>query len=418
MQSSSNASVACDHADREQLLQHILASRHFNKSPRLKDFLTYICERSFADRVDEISEPQIAVHVFGRAPDYNAAEDTIVRTAARQLRQKLELYNLGEGAGRAWRLTIPKGSYIPVFERSRLNTEVVQPVSNNTLSPAGVPHWVVKALGASAACGVLIWGSLFWAQSMDPRAIFWRAVLAPDRPTLLVSGDSGLAITMDITHHTVDVGEYAEMKLRSEPLTNASLSPNDPILTLGHRRYTSMSDLNMAVKTTMEAGKLSRNLDVRYARDVTLDDLKTRNVVLVGDPWGNPWVELFSKHLNFDFQIDAATASHLIVNRTPEAHEQTGYRVYPNDPDHKNYALIALTRGLDQQHGVLLVEGTTVAGTDAAVDFLFNSERFSEVLKSALHFRAIDDFEVLLETENIAASGTQIKVIGFRAHHR
>ena len=113
--------------DHEQLLHDILASRHFKKSPRLKDFLRYICERAQAHRIDEISEQQIAMHVFGRQGDYNAAEDTIVRTAARQLRQKLELYNLDEGADGNWRLTIPRSTYIPLFERNGLPPQPTPP---------------------------------------------------------------------------------------------------------------------------------------------------------------------------------------------------------------------------------------------------------------------------------------------------
>lgn len=113
----SDPSGTVDAGDRKQLLQHILASRHFRKSPRVSEFLTYICERAFSNRCNEISEQQIAVHVFGRPTDYNSAEDTIVRTTARQVRQKLELFHLDEGAGSLWRLTIPKGSYVPLFEK-------------------------------------------------------------------------------------------------------------------------------------------------------------------------------------------------------------------------------------------------------------------------------------------------------------
>lgn len=113
----SDPSGTVDAGDRKQLLQHILASRHFRKSPRVSEFLTYICERAFSNRCNEISEQQIAVHVFGRPTDYNSSEDTIVRTTARQVRQKLELFHLDEGAGSLWRLTIPKGSYVPLFEK-------------------------------------------------------------------------------------------------------------------------------------------------------------------------------------------------------------------------------------------------------------------------------------------------------------
>ncbi len=412
----SNAADTSDGVDREELLQHILASRHFKKSPRLKDFLTYICERTFADRLDEISEQQIALQVFGRSIDHKPGEDTIVRTAARQLRQKLELYSLGDGAGSAWRLTIPKGSYIPVFERNGGAGEALAPITDDTQLTPRLPRWPLIALGAAAACGLLIWGSLHLLGAMDPRTVFWRAVLAQDHPTLLVSGDSGLAMTMNITHRTVDVREYAEKKLEPLPLINPSLPANSPIVYFGQQRYTSVADLIMAVKTTAMAGRLSRTLDVRFARDVALDDLKTGNVILVGDPWGNPWVELFSKQLNFDFQIDAPTSSHMVVNHAPQGHEQASYRVYPADPDHKNYALIALTGGLGQQGRALLIEGTTVAGIDTAVDFLFNSSQFSDVLKKAAHGGSIDDFEVLLETENVAASASQFKVIGVRLH--
>ncbi len=413
---SPDAPRAADDGAREALLQHILASRHFRKSPRLRDFLTYICERAFANRLDEISEQQIAVHVFGRSPDYNPGDDTIVRSAARQLRQKLELYSLGDGAGSAWRLSVPTGSYIPVFERTGAVTDAAQPAADRDGPPWRVPLWPLVALGAAAAGGLLIWGLLFAAGPVDPRTVFWRAVLAANHPTLLVSGDSGLSMTMNITHHTVDVREYAEKKLEPLPLIDPALPPDSPVINFGKRRYTSVADLVMAVKTTAMAGRLSRTLDVRFARDVTPDDLKAGNVILVGDPWGDPWVELFARQLNFEFQIDAATSTHLVVNHAPMAHEQASYQVYPADPRHRNYALIALTGGLGQQGRALLVEGTTVAGVDTAVDFLFNSTKFSDVLKKAVHGDTIDDFEVLLETENVAASAVQFKIIAVRLH--
>jgi hypothetical protein len=405
-----------DQGSREELLQHILASRHFKKSPRLRDFLTYICECSFKNRLDEISEQQIAMQVFGRSAGYNPAEDTIVRSAARQLRQKLELYSLGDGADKAWRLTIPKGSYIPVFESTGGPTEVASPDMDENRPRARIPRRSLIALGVAIASGLVIWGCILGMGAMDPRTVFWRAILAPNHPTLLVSGDSGLSMTMNITRRTVDVREYAETKLKPLPLINPSMPANSPTVHFGDQRYTSVADLVMAMKTTAIAERLSRKLDFRFARDVTLDDLKVGNVILVGDPWGNPWTELFFKQLNFEFRIDAATASHVVINHGPIAQERANYTVYPADPNHKNYALIALTGGLGQQGRALLVEGTSVAGIDMAVDFLFNSERFSDVLKKAVHGSSIDDFEVLLETENVAASASQFKIIGIRLH--
>ena len=411
MQISSSASVAFHDADRQQFLQHVLTSRHFRKSPRLREFLSYVCERAFADRCDEISEQQIAMHVFGRPGDYNAAEDTIVRTAARQLRQKLELYGLDEGADGDWRLTIPKGSYVPLFERTSAVAETI-PVPDDVPAQVRAPRrWIAIALGAAAVFGVLVWSGLSLAESMTPRAIFWRTILDSKQATQLVSGDSGLPILQNDTRRAVHVHEYAAGKFVPQP-TDAE----DSVSNYWHRRYTSVADLIMAVKTATLAQKLGRDIELRYARDISLRDLKAGNAILVGGPAGNPWVELFSKQLNFDFENDAANGS-LITNRAPIGHEETLYHPYTGDPTNKAYAIIALTGGLDGHSRVLLLEGTSVAGTDAAVEFLFNSNRFPEVLRSAIHGWSIDDFEILLETENVAASGTQMKVVGFRVHH-
>lgn len=427
LQSTSDTPVTIDHAEPRQLLQRILVSRHFNKSPRIREFLSYICERAFTNRCNEISEQQIAVHVFGRPADYNSSEDTIVRTTARQLRQKLELFHLDEGAGSEWRLTIPKGSYVPLFEKVGDTTDVVRHITDSapqTQEKAGpspeatTSLRLVKVIGAAVACGALIWAGVSWVQMMDPRTLFWRALLGSNQATQLVSGDSGLALLQGETHHTIHVREYAAGKFAPQPLGGPTTTTDGPLATFSQRRYTSVADLVLAAKTAAIAEKLGRKLDVKYARDISLRDLKAGNAILVGDPWGNPWVELFSKQLNFDFQIDAATTTHLIVNRAPIGQEDSTYRVYPGDPTNRVYALIALTGGLDGHSRALLLEGTSVAGTDAAVDFLFNSARFPVLLESAIHGGSIDDFEVLLETENVAANGTQAKVIGFRVHHR
>ena len=417
LQSSSNLSALCGDADRERLLAQILASRHFKKSPRLKDFLRYVCERATAHRVDEISEQQIAVHVFGRSADHNAAEDTIVRTAARQLRQKLELYSLDEGAGGEWRLTIPRGSYIPIFERNGGAPEPVSPVTDDAGRSTRMPRRLAMILGAAIGCCLVAWAGLSVAAMMEPRAIFWRAMLASGKATQLISGDSGVAMLQGETRHTIHVREYAAGKAPQSSGVPA-LANGDSLALFWGRRYTSVADLVMAVKTVSVAERLGRKLDVKYARDISLTDLKAGNAILVGDPYGNPWVELYSKQLNFDVQTDATTVTTLVVNHAPLGQEEAAYRVYKGDPANKVYAMIALTGGLDGQSRALLLEGTSVAGTDAAVDFLFNSDRFAELLKSAVHGLSIDDFEVLLETENVASNGTQMNVIGFRVHHR
>ena len=98
---------------RWQLAQRIVASKSFAKSSLLSRFLLYVCNRTLNGRTEEISEQQIGVHVFGRRPQYNPAEDNIVRNYARQLRQRLDAYFEEEGKGEELRLTIPRRHMFP-----------------------------------------------------------------------------------------------------------------------------------------------------------------------------------------------------------------------------------------------------------------------------------------------------------------
>src|ERR1700733_14667084 len=95
------------------LVQRIIASEPFQRTSRLRDFLLYVVDRKLADSPGEVTETIVGHRVFGRSPTYNTGEDSIVRTEARVLRQRLERYFSTEGADEPIVLDIPKGSYLP-----------------------------------------------------------------------------------------------------------------------------------------------------------------------------------------------------------------------------------------------------------------------------------------------------------------
>ena len=67
-------------------LRSMLESPVFHGSKRCKQFLEFICEKSLAGEADTLKERTIAVEVFGRAPQSDLGEDTIVRVGAREVR--------------------------------------------------------------------------------------------------------------------------------------------------------------------------------------------------------------------------------------------------------------------------------------------------------------------------------------------
>jgi hypothetical protein len=97
------------------LVQRIAASQQLRESNRLRDFLLYVTECTLRGAPEEATEQQIGIHVFQRPPGYNSSEDSIVRTHARVLRQKLGAYFAAEGAAEEIVVEIPKGHYLPFF---------------------------------------------------------------------------------------------------------------------------------------------------------------------------------------------------------------------------------------------------------------------------------------------------------------
>src|SRR5579862_1561513 len=95
------------HADdpRWQLAQRIASSEGLSRSRLLQDFLLYIVDRELSERIDDITEQQIGVLVFGRPEGYDSNEDNIVRGYARNLRKRVDEYFAVEGREEKLRLT-------------------------------------------------------------------------------------------------------------------------------------------------------------------------------------------------------------------------------------------------------------------------------------------------------------------------
>ena len=77
-------------------LERVLASAGFSRNERLARFLRFVVEQHLEGRDGEIKESVIAVEVFGRRPDHDPKQDSIVRTEAARLRARLSEYYIGE----------------------------------------------------------------------------------------------------------------------------------------------------------------------------------------------------------------------------------------------------------------------------------------------------------------------------------
>lgn len=101
-------------------LEIILASAAFGRSRRLRDLLQFVVLEYLAGNENNLKEATIGVHVFDRSPGYDTSTDSIVRTTAVRLRQRLRKYYDTVGRTDSWMITLPDEGYIPLVVKRSL----------------------------------------------------------------------------------------------------------------------------------------------------------------------------------------------------------------------------------------------------------------------------------------------------------
>lgn len=109
-----------DGIDKQQVLEQlerIVTSAGFTAGLRIKAFLRHVVIEELEGRGDRLKGTALAMDLYGRRADFDAASDPIVRTEAVKLRKALEHYYLTDGAGDGLHIMVPKGSYRPDIQR-------------------------------------------------------------------------------------------------------------------------------------------------------------------------------------------------------------------------------------------------------------------------------------------------------------
>ncbi len=418
-------------AEIRRLVARASHSETFRRSPQLIRFLEYICDQALEGETATLSEQQIGERVFKRSPNYNTGDDSIVRAHARLLRKKLDLYFSEEGKGEPILISVPRGSYVPQFFPKDSNSSLeigASPVedfiSTKEETPqisfppalAPEPNPIQKArlplqakIGGLAVFATIVVLAILRPYPSQPN-ILWRTIFTKDHPAIFIPGDSGLILYQNLTGRNVGISEYSNGSYLGEVASSLKVPP-DLVQNIASRRYTSIPDLRMGLFLQKMADATHRQLVMRYARDLRMDDLKSATLIINGDPRANPWVSMFDPALNFTMEYDQTSGVYTIHNKHPHAGEQSSYQYSPNDPSHKAYVLVSMVSGLNGSGDVLLVESTTMAGTDAAVDFLSNQSALKDFLRRV---QAREDkplrFEALLRTENIGLTASHFNI--------
>lgn len=413
---------------RRELVDRIVVSSTFAKCERLSSLLTYVCDLTLKGRAKEINEQRIGEAVFGRSRDYDSSVDGIVRTQASRLRQRLDLYFNEEGADEPMRIVIPRGGYVPFFE-PRSTIQVAPPpapIAPNPISVAEVvkverPHsksagiaWALVL--AIAILAILLSSRVAFTRKEETRAAgrpLWNRMFLQERPTLVIPGDSGLVMWEGLASRNVDLAEYLSGSYRTSiPATSSLKVAAD----LGTRRYTSIVDLEV-VRSLSQIAQLEKSrVEVRYARDVRPNDLKQGNVILIGAAEANPWVELFEHNMNFVFSFDRARVIYSVLNRAPRGNEPRQWNSGDFDAQHRVFGVVAYMPNLSGNGNALILEGTSMAGTESAWDFISDDSQLLPFLKRIQRADGtLPHFELVLGTNNMSGSAVKNSILAWRS---
>ena len=213
-----------DEDPRWQLVQRIVASPGFLNSSRLSTFLLHVTRQTLIGEGGSLNERTIGEAVFERSPGYDPRDDNIVRSHASRLRLRLQDYFQEEGASEMLRVSIPRGSYVPVFEPAD-STVPVDALQDAAAAPpqgpagstrtASRPRSVVRLI---LICCVVLSGAIaattlyFRHQSLLPETPshkLWSQIFRNDQQTIIVPADSSLVIARLMVGHPIRLQDYA-----------------------------------------------------------------------------------------------------------------------------------------------------------------------------------------------------------------
>jgi hypothetical protein len=243
---------------------------------------------------------------------------------------------------------------------------------------------------------------------------------ATDQPTRIVLGDCGLVLFHAVARRHVSLHDYLNNDY-SQQLSYLEWNhqPVDPKLAdfLLHRRYTSMADaMTLAHLLRLPEAIPERTL-VNYSRDMHVEDFYSSNLIIIGAQEAVPWLDLFENHMDFVFRLEGPEKHSAFLNRRPHAGEQADYNSYTPETAAKVYGVIAFLPNLRGTGNVLILEGLSMVGTEAAIDLALDDTRLLPILKTIRRPDGyLPHFEMLIESDVLGEGSGPARVVAVHLH--
>ena len=383
-------------------LHAVLASPHFAASKRYPALLKYIVENTLAGKSDLLKERTLGVEVFDRPATYDTNADTVVRYTAGEVRKRLQLFYHEEGRHSTIRITLPAGSYVPVFlrEYDRLedpgaggryeaehfpgsdgSADLVSatPEFRTALRPGStirplVAQWppeliarprrarrkdtVGQLLILALAVIVAFGAGFFWThRSVNSNSVvddFWAPLTHDQRSVILCTGS--VVFAQDKYSGVITAGTNGNVDYPFVSIQTAS----------------AIAQIDEAVERSGATTPLIA------APWTTLTDLREHSIALIG-AYNNQWTIRLLQPLRFHFLPDPQ--ARIVDGMNPKLGWERDQSVPYSSAD--DYAIVARFRDPNVDGWVVALAGLGRNGTEAAAQFA-TSPHYLEMLQQQL----------------------------------
>lgn len=426
------------------LVERVAASSQLKRATRLRDLLLFVGRRHLKEGCDQIHEQVIGVEVFDRSATYDTNVDNIVRANVSELRKRVDAYFEGEGRDETLIMEIPRGSYVPVFryrpttQEVVLDPEVPAGAQKNGTNPS-LPDKKSISLsrawsrsGIAAGLAILALGGAcvaLWMQnramrrSMDATerafypwkqqptvAAFWSIFLDSSQDTDVIVPDASFSQIQYYSQTSIPLQNYIDRSYIAQ-LESQKLNPDVRTLlnSFNSLNFVTLSAIKMA-QNILALDPLGKKMHMYFSREYIPAFIDRDNVILLGDPRSNPWVQLLENRLNFSEDRENGHVGP-VVNHAPAPGEQASYI----KTDTVGYCVVAYLPNPGHTGKFLLIQGTSPAATQAAEFFLLSESQLSS-FRNKLNADKFPYFEVLLKTSQVTGTPLTATVEAYRVY--
>jgi hypothetical protein len=361
-------------------VERVANSSLFYGSEALPKLLRYLASYSLSVPIGHLKEYQIATEVLGRSSNFDPQSDACVRVQVGRLRGKLAEYYETVGAQDEMLLQIPKGGYSLVFEKRVKNSvqphlTAVGPVAQT--SPFRQTRFLAVLAVAVAASSLITAALLIY---FLPERDHAHAAGRPGAPTAAISTFWSPFFTNSDGPYVV----YSAAAFAYNPIGGGMryYDPKRDRPNQVNHHYTGTGELEGAVHLALLFQQFDHPIRLKRSALFSVDDARQNNLVFLGSRIENAQLNKILTTQEFDFgDLQVGTNSHWFgVNVlhprpgepkafVPDAFPE-GANYLDARPGGSDYAIIALAKGVDPSHRILILAGASTLATQAAVDFV------------------------------------------------